>query len=293
MLDAKGKLIPGANTISNYGAHLGTSIARSVANAGVRSLIDGSDFGDNIAAALPDVIGQTLGSIMAMGVANADEGDSQPINLLPDNFWDANVPDTNAGAGGSLAMTGSGFQLPRKFGGNGSKLTDLLEGTYNATSTGVQIKTPSGLPFEQLAVSDRQDLYGTQSRLLAEYTDPRDQAWINSAVAAWEAANPVQNRADPVAVTEETSFFDEMISNLVDTPIAAFGGVSLSEKFAQYQINGDSFSQSLQSGADWLLRANEANARGQIAGQRAATIFTANAGHAILSGFAQMNLPSG
>lgn len=51
---------------------LGVDLARGVisgasalANAATRTLIDGSDFGDNVLAALPDVIGQTIGEAIA------------------------------------------------------------------------------------------------------------------------------------------------------------------------------------------------------------------------------------
>jgi LysM repeat protein len=43
--------------------------AATIASAATRSLIDGSDFGDNITAALPDVIGQTIGNAIAGGIS--------------------------------------------------------------------------------------------------------------------------------------------------------------------------------------------------------------------------------
>jgi hypothetical protein len=45
--------------------------ASAIANAATRSLVNGSNFGDNILAALPDVIGSTLGNMVADGLANA------------------------------------------------------------------------------------------------------------------------------------------------------------------------------------------------------------------------------
>ena len=53
------------------------SMASNLANAGARSLISGTDFGDNIAAALPDVIASTIGGIM--GSAAADENYSSGL----------------------------------------------------------------------------------------------------------------------------------------------------------------------------------------------------------------------
>jgi hypothetical protein len=42
-----------------------TGAASAIASAATRSLIDGTDFGDNITAALPDVIGQTIGNVIS------------------------------------------------------------------------------------------------------------------------------------------------------------------------------------------------------------------------------------
>lgn len=50
--------------------------ARTLAIAGARSLIEGTDFGDNILAALPDIIGQTIGEAIAGGIARAAEPES-------------------------------------------------------------------------------------------------------------------------------------------------------------------------------------------------------------------------
>lgn len=74
----------GAHISEHYGdalsGALGPELARgavsgasAVVNAAARSLIDGSDFGDNVMAALPDVIGQTIGEAIAGGIAQAGE----------------------------------------------------------------------------------------------------------------------------------------------------------------------------------------------------------------------------
>src|SRR6185369_13019240 len=46
-----------------------TNVAGGLANAGARSLINGTDFGDNILAALPDAIANTIGNLVADQVA--------------------------------------------------------------------------------------------------------------------------------------------------------------------------------------------------------------------------------
>lgn len=49
----------------NLAANLGRSMASTLANAATRSLIEGANFGDNVMAALPNVIGQTIGESIA------------------------------------------------------------------------------------------------------------------------------------------------------------------------------------------------------------------------------------
>jgi len=49
--------------------------AGAIAGAGARSLITGTDFGDNIMAVLPDAIGQTIGNMIAGQFAEDDSGD--------------------------------------------------------------------------------------------------------------------------------------------------------------------------------------------------------------------------
>jgi YD repeat-containing protein len=52
-----------------------SSMAGALANASARSLIDGTDFGDNLIAALPDVIGSTIGNwVSGVGHGGGSEG---------------------------------------------------------------------------------------------------------------------------------------------------------------------------------------------------------------------------
>ncbi len=62
------------NTPGGAGFTLATSGASLIASATTRSVIEGSDFGDNILAGLPDVIGQTIGGIIADGVSGRTTG---------------------------------------------------------------------------------------------------------------------------------------------------------------------------------------------------------------------------
>jgi hypothetical protein len=54
----------------NIAANLATSTAGAIANAATRSVINGSDFGDNMLAALPDIIGSTIGNMIGSAFAS-------------------------------------------------------------------------------------------------------------------------------------------------------------------------------------------------------------------------------
>jgi hypothetical protein len=52
----------------NAGAGLAAGMAGGLAQASARSLIDGSDFGDNLMAELPSIIGNTVGNLLVGGI---------------------------------------------------------------------------------------------------------------------------------------------------------------------------------------------------------------------------------
>ncbi|MBT9445301.1 MAG: hypothetical protein IV086_06345 [Hyphomonadaceae bacterium] len=59
--------------VQNFVNHLGANGANALANAATRSLIEGTDFGDNMLAAIPDVLGQTIGNAIAGGIQQAQD----------------------------------------------------------------------------------------------------------------------------------------------------------------------------------------------------------------------------
>ncbi len=73
-----------------------TGMAGAVAGAATRSLITGTDFGDNIIATLPDVIGSTIGNLVAGGVGKG----------VPRSGKDVNKSTTKA-PGGSIIVNQS------------------------------------------------------------------------------------------------------------------------------------------------------------------------------------------
>jgi YD repeat-containing protein len=59
---------PGDNSLGNHIDHALAGTAGAIAAAATQSLIDGSDFGDNVVAGLASVIGSTIGNLIAYGV---------------------------------------------------------------------------------------------------------------------------------------------------------------------------------------------------------------------------------
>ncbi|MEY2925663.1 MAG: hypothetical protein RL367_140, partial [Pseudomonadota bacterium] len=83
------------NTVSNHLNHLGVSMARALANAATRSIIEGTDFGDNIIAALPDTIAQTVGDAFEFGVTRDPAKPFDLLSQLPNG-----IGGGSAGVGG-------------------------------------------------------------------------------------------------------------------------------------------------------------------------------------------------
>jgi len=62
----------GVNTLGNATRNLGAGLIGAMAGAATRSAIDGTDFGDALEAAIPDVIGQTIGNMAAGRIQTAN-----------------------------------------------------------------------------------------------------------------------------------------------------------------------------------------------------------------------------
>lgn len=67
------KGVPGLTNAFTFGERALTNTAAGIANAAARSLVNGTDFGDNVLAALPDVIGQTIGSVVGDSISAATD----------------------------------------------------------------------------------------------------------------------------------------------------------------------------------------------------------------------------
>ena len=62
----------------DFGEHIAKGSARALANAATRSALEGSNFGDNVLASIPDVIGQTLGDVISARAGAGSRSLGQP-----------------------------------------------------------------------------------------------------------------------------------------------------------------------------------------------------------------------
>jgi len=93
-------------TLANYGLNAVADMAASIASAATRSVINGTDFGDNLMGALPDAIGGTIGNMLAIGVTDptledADESSFDGNVFFPEHSDDVDSPLLTPAALGS------------------------------------------------------------------------------------------------------------------------------------------------------------------------------------------------
>jgi len=98
--------------------------ASLIANAATRSLIEGSDFGDNVLAALPDLIGQTIGNMVAGGIAGNGRSGPSSAKDLYDQAADGLTP---------LSEVPGAYQLAGDMTAGGHHWYDGLVNAWNAT----------------------------------------------------------------------------------------------------------------------------------------------------------------
>jgi hypothetical protein len=107
------------NSFANHMTHAGAGAASAIANATVRTLINGTDFGDNLIAALPDVIGSTIGNMVAYGVGGTGGGSTTGTAVAAAKDTVAKLPDPLVAAirarGGELIVQRDGTILVKGY----------------------------------------------------------------------------------------------------------------------------------------------------------------------------------
>ncbi|WEJ99467.1 MAG: LysM domain-containing protein [Candidatus Sphingomonas phytovorans] len=98
---AVGAVVSGVNGATNFGGFGGrlvSGVLGAIAGGATRSLIDGSSFGDNVIAALPDVIGATIGQLVGEQITKGLAKGGQSVGQSSSN---ANKPNQAASSLGS------------------------------------------------------------------------------------------------------------------------------------------------------------------------------------------------
>ncbi|GLK50146.1 hypothetical protein GCM10017620_31200 [Brevundimonas intermedia] len=114
--------------LPGYGAAAVSGLALAATGAGVRSLLDGTSFGDNLQSVLPDVIGQTIGNAIVGGMQAraAPKAQSELAQQLRESFdlGVGSAPETGGAPGAIdsfaniLKQRDIGTQLLASLGGN-------------------------------------------------------------------------------------------------------------------------------------------------------------------------------
>lgn len=179
--------------LGKYGTNLAHNMVGGIANAATRSLVNGSDFGDNLMAALPDILGNTIGNALGDAVASRGRrgGSGQPTNLL------AGTPYDGPGAGSSsVANLTYESGVPQ----NGTDGPPSADGAYGGgragTGAGGNPAPSAARPFvvssdaEQLAIATGSTATGSApfpDAAQAEYQQWVSANGMKASPAGWSA----------------------------------------------------------------------------------------------------------
>ncbi|WP_235365013.1 LysM peptidoglycan-binding domain-containing protein [Sphingomonas sp. ERG5] len=138
--------------------------AGSIASAATRSAINGSNFGDNIIAALPDAIGQTIGNLVANGVGTGFDGKSgkKPGGTSMINKEDATGIGSNDAVGIPLNIDLKSLS-DRLLGKSsfGLALSSSISGTVDQIiAVGIELAKNAN----SMSLEDRKTLYGNSPK---------------------------------------------------------------------------------------------------------------------------------
>jgi YD repeat-containing protein len=189
----------------NVGQQLVTGIAGAIAGSATRSLIDGTDFGDNILSTLPDVIGNTVGNLVADRIASVGRSRG---GVMQTGAGDGTAAQPIAGAGGGqVGGSASGDAQPGDI-----VVTARRGGGYNPVSAAV-----AQVVAQTVAGSDGGDVGGAIDRGNHPYpVDPEDM----SGNTAWQLRAKRAAYLDAVAQSGQTFTDNELNVRAFDDLIA-------------------------------------------------------------------------
>jgi LysM repeat protein len=246
-------------SLANIGANLLTGAARVVASAATRTLIEGSDFGDNVIAGLPDVIGQTIADTLVgsyvrseaqaavnawieaakLGDAQTGGGDAKTVkingkflNMTPEQFANAlassHSPETRAKV---AKMWAEGQNLPN------FKIGDLKTANAKYDPTDGEFGTIT-LNARLLATSNYKEGFGS---LAAWGVLEEIGHWADRQAHKLEG-NPLGNtpgdEGGRFAYAAYESLSRGSQDNMVGLSLGTMGGQAVSFKFDKVVLKG-------------------------------------------------------
>lgn len=234
--------IPGYRSLSGFNQRLFSSMASDIADAASRSVIQGSDFGDNLIAALPDVLGQTIGGLIADGVSGRTTGAPAATNgdgEATGSTGQTAQPDTDAIVVNQKALQAA---MDRVFGGISAEINEI--GDPALASAHDAIRESFAPTYDEVSASASPVLGATAAHYdydastgspgsydgvtpvtgRPDFLSPVDGLTIGNVVDVGDGtATWVVNEQRTAAMNAALANFDKQVGIAVGAPIAAGG----------------------------------------------------------------------
>jgi len=185
--------------------------ASAIANAATRSALDGSNFGDNIVAAIPDVVGSAIGNAIAGGFGPS-----------PTEFSQGVVDDI----AGDLNLTGAAReQFIERTAGLREQLT---KGTRDLRRFGHY--DPNGAKHAEYLLDDFLDGVAAVDSTFAGLLSQARELTAPIPVETLESAQPQGNGVDEVIVTGQKKSVpraDHAVHKFADRPLVKLGDLTI------------------------------------------------------------------
>jgi LysM repeat protein len=199
--------------VGGFGGNVLRSTAGGLANAASRSVINGTDFGDNIVAALPDMIANTIGNLVADAVA----GDGKPRSSSREGSSSGGVTalqdvgPVQVGPIDMSALDDLNFQLVLS-GDGGSAIAggNPLSGPGPGMPDG---SGEVGAPIVINADRHQRDMLGALNGTQYRYYESLAGSTNYNELAAWEA----RSYAPPQAYVRSNFFYDSPLTQSFQT----------------------------------------------------------------------------
>jgi len=199
--------------VGGFGGNVLRSTAGGLANAASRSVINGTDFGDNIVAALPDMIANTIGNLVADAVA----GDGKPRSSSREGSSSGGVTalqdvgPVQVGPIDMSALDDLNFQLVLS-GDGGSAIAggNPLSGPGPGMPDG---SGEVGAPIVINADRHQRDMLGALNGTQYRYYESLAGSTNYNELAAWEA----RSYAPPQAHVRSNFFYDSPLTQSFQT----------------------------------------------------------------------------